>query len=162
MLAIHLLFANDDLANTDLETTVVIDVANNDTDDASVDLTSIMIIGFPVGGIQADPNPNGTVTYTPEFGFTGVDTFTYTIKDNFGAVSNIATVSVTVNALNQEPNGAIDTPVGNQTINVGDSIDFTGTGTDPDNNLPLTFDWDFGTGIRNLRFNVGGSRSADV
>jgi fibronectin type 3 domain-containing protein len=45
---------------------------------------------------------------------------------------------------NQTPNAVIDTPVGDQTINAGDSVNFTGTGTDPDNNLPLTYLWGFG------------------
>jgi len=41
-------------------------------------------------------NGNGTVTYTSAAGFTGVDSFKYTVADNLGAVSNIATVTVTV------------------------------------------------------------------
>ena len=98
------------------------------------------------------------------FNNAGVFTVTFTVTDSFPSSDPTpATVQITVNVPgNQEPNGVIDTPVGNQTINVGDSIDFTGTGTDPDNNLPLTFDWDFGPGSGIFRFNVGGSRSADV
>ncbi len=44
---------------------------------------------------------------------------------------------------NLAPDGTIDMPVGNQTINVGDSVNFTGTGTDPDYDI-LTYLWDFG------------------
>jgi hypothetical protein len=47
---------------------------------------------------------------------------------------------------NQAPNGFINTPSSNQTITVGGTVNFTGTGTDPDNNLPLTHLWTFGTG----------------
>jgi hypothetical protein len=47
---------------------------------------------------------------------------------------------------NQPPDGVIDTPVGNVTINVGGSVEFTGAGTDPDNNTPLTYIWNFGAG----------------
>ncbi|HWP93828.1 MAG TPA: GDSL-type esterase/lipase family protein, partial [Thermodesulfobacteriota bacterium] len=36
------------------------------------------------------------------------------------------------------------TPGGNVTINVGETVSFTGTGNDPDNNLPLSYLWDFG------------------
>jgi hypothetical protein len=36
------------------------------------------------------------VTYTPDFGFVGTDTFSYTIADAHGAVSNAAVDSVTV------------------------------------------------------------------
>jgi hypothetical protein len=36
------------------------------------------------------------VTYQASSGFTGPDTFTYTVKDNAGLFSNVATVPVTV------------------------------------------------------------------
>ena len=48
-------------------------------------------------------------------------------------------------AANLAPNGSIDTPSEN-IINVGDTLDFTGTGSDPDGNLPLTYHWSFGAG----------------
>src|SRR3989337_2396572 len=35
-------------------------------------------------------------TYTPDAGFAGTDSFTSTVRDNDGAVSNEATVTVTV------------------------------------------------------------------
>ena len=47
---------------------------------------------------------------------------------------------------NQAPNGVIDSPSGNVTINVGGSVSFSGTGSDPDGNLPLTYLWQFGAG----------------
>ncbi|MBZ0190504.1 MAG: discoidin domain-containing protein [Candidatus Kuenenia stuttgartiensis] len=47
---------------------------------------------------------------------------------------------------NQSPNGVIDKPSGNVTINVGDAVEFTGTGTDSDGNVPLTYLWNFGSG----------------
>jgi lysophospholipase L1-like esterase len=47
---------------------------------------------------------------------------------------------------NQAPNGVINTPAGNTTIVVGSAINFTGTGSDPDGNLPLSFRWTFGPG----------------
>ena len=40
----------------------------------------------------------------------------------------------------------IDTPVSGITIAVGDSVDFSGTGTDPENDLPLSYLWSFGAG----------------
>lgn len=45
---------------------------------------------------------------------------------------------------NQAPNGIIDAPSWHKTINLGDSVNFSGTGTDPDNNTPLSYSWDFG------------------
>ena len=47
---------------------------------------------------------------------------------------------------NQAPNGVIDTPLQNVTINMGDIVSFAGTGTDPDGNLPLGYRWSFGIG----------------
>ena len=41
-------------------------------------------------------NGDGTVTYTPNTGFSGEDSFEYTVKDNDGALSNIAKVTITV------------------------------------------------------------------
>ena len=38
------------------------------------------------------------------------------------------------------------TPTANVTITAGGSVSFTGTGTDPDGHLPLTFRWTFGGG----------------
>jgi hypothetical protein len=41
-------------------------------------------------------NGDGTVTYTPGSGFLGTDTFQYTVRDEDGALSNQATVTVLV------------------------------------------------------------------
>jgi Ca2+-binding RTX toxin-like protein len=54
------------------------------------------------GAVIVDPN-TGKITYTPGIGFYGTDTFTYTIKDNQGLVSNIATVTVTVQHDTSQP-----------------------------------------------------------
>jgi lysophospholipase L1-like esterase len=49
-------------------------------------------------------------------------------------------------ATNQPPNGTITSPASNATISAGQSVSFAGSGTDPENNLPLTYAWNFGTG----------------
>ena len=79
---------------------LVVDVLVNDTDpngDASIDETSIAIVGLPSHG-NANPQSSGTVIYTPNSGFAGSDAFSYTVKDDQGATSNTATVAVTVQA----------------------------------------------------------------
>ena len=48
-------------------------------------------------------NADGSFTYTPDPGFNGTDRFTYTVTDDDGAVSNIATVTFTVNDVNDPP-----------------------------------------------------------
>jgi glucose/arabinose dehydrogenase len=45
---------------------------------------------------------------------------------------------------NAPPESRIDSPTGPLTITEGDSVVFTGSGTDPDGDLPLTYSWDFG------------------
>lgn len=49
------------------------------------------------------------------------------------------------NETNASPDGTINNPSGDVTINIGDKIDFSGTGSDTDNNLPLSYLWQFGT-----------------
>ena len=45
---------------------------------------------------------------------------------------------------NQPPNSSITSPAGDTTIAPGQSVSFGGSGSDPDNNLPLTYAWNFG------------------
>ncbi|MCA9152801.1 MAG: cadherin-like domain-containing protein, partial [Planctomycetales bacterium] len=61
---------------------------------------SIAITLQPQHGTVAT-NLDGTVVYTPSTDYVGEDTFRYTVKDEFNAVSNEATVSVTVAELGQ-------------------------------------------------------------
>jgi hypothetical protein len=48
-------------------------------------------------------NADGTLTYTPAPEFHGTDSFTYTVLDKDGSVSQLATVTVTVSAVNNLP-----------------------------------------------------------
>ena len=90
--------AANDSALTRSDKPVTINVLGNDSDvDGSLDASRVAIVSAPSNG-TAVVNPNGTITYTP--GTTlGNNTFTYTVKDNLGTVSNTATVTVFVNAL---------------------------------------------------------------
>lgn len=47
---------------------------------------------------------------------------------------------------NLSPNGVINSPSSNVSISVGDAVSFSGAGADPDNNLPLSYLWSFGSG----------------
>lgn len=76
--------ATDDTASTSLGTAVVIDVAANDTDpDSDLDPTTVSIASAASNGVAVS-NGDGTVTYTPDTGFIGIDTFTYEICDAEG------------------------------------------------------------------------------
>src|SRR6185369_7348836 len=88
------LIAVDNVAGT----STLIDVLANDTPLASLDKATVAIVGAPAHG-SASVNPaDGKVTYSPNPGYVGTDTFTYNVKDNLGVVSNAATVTVTMNA----------------------------------------------------------------
>ncbi|MBN1581056.1 MAG: tandem-95 repeat protein, partial [Anaerolineae bacterium] len=94
--------ANDDSAAT-AGVAVPIDVPANDADDTALDRTTVTVTGGPGNGsVSIDPT-TGVVTYTPNAGFTGSDSFTYTILDEHGFASNVATVTITVT---QAPNAA--------------------------------------------------------
>ncbi|MDD5385800.1 MAG: Calx-beta domain-containing protein [Sulfuricurvum sp.] len=86
--------ANDDMAATFKNSSVTIDVTINDTDDVSINKTTVTIVDQPTNGIVSVNSTTGVVTYTSNSTFTG-DTFTYTVKDNNGALSNTATVTIT-------------------------------------------------------------------
>jgi hypothetical protein len=78
--------------------TTTLDLTANDSDaDDGLDLATITIATAPVSG-SVVVNPDGTVSYTHDCSDTVSDQFTYTIKDNSGAVSNTATVSLTITA----------------------------------------------------------------
>lgn len=88
--------ANADSVTTAYETAATIDVLANDSDsDGSLNTGSVVITLDPQNG-TAVANTDGTVTYTPNAGFSGSDDFAYSVEDNEGAVSDSALVSVTV------------------------------------------------------------------
>jgi arylsulfatase A-like enzyme len=84
--------ANDDTATTAFQTSVLIDVLANDSDDGTPSPLTISSVGTPSTGNAAIED--GKIRYTPPAGFDGAATFTYTITD--GADTDSATVTVTV------------------------------------------------------------------
>lgn len=79
-----------------LANSVTIEVLANDTDaDGTLDPGSVTIVTQPRKGTVA-VNGDGSVTYTPGLGKRGSDTFGYTVNDNQGATSNIATVRINI------------------------------------------------------------------
>ncbi len=65
------------------------------------------------------------------------------IRYEYDAASNITRVQYISAPAAVPPDGVIDTPVDDVTIDAGQSVNFTGTGSDPDGATPLTFLWDF-------------------
>ncbi|MCF6252097.1 MAG: Ig-like domain-containing protein [Methylococcaceae bacterium] len=81
---------------------VAIAVLANDTDPEN-DVLSIASFTQPTTG-SVEAGNGGRLIYIPVQGATGTFTFSYTMKDASGAVSNSATVSITVSAfINEAP-----------------------------------------------------------
>ncbi len=91
--------AVDDAFATPLNTFIKLNVMANDSDpDGTLDWTSLTIVNGPTNaGNIATVNAKGNaIFFTPARGFTGVETLTYTMRDNLGALSNVGTVTITV------------------------------------------------------------------
>ena len=86
--------AGPDSATTPFETPVTINVLANDSDPNGKLPLTILQPGFPLHGSVA-LNTNNTITYTPQSGFQGVDTFFYLLQNSQGATAN-GKVTVTV------------------------------------------------------------------
>ena len=103
--------ASNATVSTDEDTPIVLNLNGSDVDSNTL---SFSIAGNPTNGtlsITGSPNcvANGaganctaTVTYTPAGNFSGLDSFTFRVNDG-GLDSNIATVSITVAAVNDAP-----------------------------------------------------------
>ncbi len=72
----------------------------NDADVDSPTLTAAVVTGPAHGTLTL--NANGSFVYTPTANFNGSDSFTYTASDGL-ANSNVATATITVNAVADAP-----------------------------------------------------------
>ncbi len=95
--------AINDNATTNENTPVIIPVLGNDFD---IDGPSLAIISAGSASHGTVAFTAASITYTPNSGYSGFDSFTYTISDGF--LSDTATVNVTVNAVNNPPSADND------------------------------------------------------
>ncbi|MEK2061625.1 tandem-95 repeat protein [Vibrio parahaemolyticus] len=102
--------AKDDIATTQEDTAVTIDVLPNDTD---VDGDKLSIESASVPKEQGTVEVvDGKLVFTPTENFNGDAEITYTVTD--GAMTDQATVKVTVNAVNDTP--VVESNIADQTL----------------------------------------------
>jgi VCBS repeat-containing protein len=88
--------ANDDAYSVTQDTMLTVDAAgvlSNDTDADTDPLTALQVTGADSG--TATLNSDGSFTYTPNTGFTGIDSFTYYASDGTDD-SNVASITIDV------------------------------------------------------------------
>ncbi|QDU30867.1 hypothetical protein ETAA8_60160 [Anatilimnocola aggregata] len=97
-----------DTATVDEGASIDIEVLGNDTIvNGTIDAEAVEIIAGPDHG-TATVNLDGTITYEHNGDEFDTDTFTYTVRDSLGFISNVATVTVTVTPINDVPVGTDD------------------------------------------------------
>ncbi|MFN6052574.1 MAG: Ig-like domain-containing protein, partial [Planctomycetia bacterium] len=99
--------AVDDSASTNEDVSIVIAALANDTD-ADVGQAATLVVGAYESktskGGSVTLSPDGkTFNYTPALDFNGTDSFNYQAMDVDGKLSNTATVTITVNPVNDAP-----------------------------------------------------------
>jgi hypothetical protein len=103
---------------------------------------TIMNYLWSEAGVLIGTGVNPTLSFA-----VGTHTVTLTVSDDDNAVhANNTTVIVNSNPANAPPDGSIDAPAGNPTIYVGESVNFSGIGSDPDGDTRLSYRWEFGDG----------------
>ncbi len=160
--------AVNDAVSTDENVPVTINFAANDSDAEdgainpdTIDLnpalagqqTTATIPG--VGTFNYD-SVNDTLTFTPVPNFDGVTTINYVVSDSGGFFSNVATITVTVNAVNTAPVANNDTATTEALVPV--TIDFIANDTDAEDTTlnPDGVDLDPATAGQQLTFVISG------
>lgn len=103
--------ANNDSATTNEETPVTFNLVSNDTDDGNVDAATVDLDPATPGKQTTyssaqgfwSVNNSGSVTFSPFLNYNGRAGINYTVKDNIGVSSNIASIIVTVSPVNDPP-----------------------------------------------------------
>lgn len=119
--------AENGVATTDEDTLVTINLSASDIDNDN--LTYSVVSGVSHGVLNNLTNNH--IDYTPSTNYFGTDSFTFKANDE-SIDSNIATVTITVTAVNDSP---ILNPIGNKSADELSTLYFVVTATDPDNTL---------------------------
>ena len=92
--------ANDDSGSVSRGSgnSVRLNLTDNDTDDGSIDPDSIVIVSQPdSASVTVHNDGTGDVTFTLDSNSKKRRSFTYTVNDNLGETSNVATADIAVN-----------------------------------------------------------------
>jgi hypothetical protein len=90
--------ANDDAATTPANSAVSVNVLANDSSrHGSLVPATLSLLNAPSHG-SADIDVAHAIRYVPAAGFSGTDTFKYSVQDNLGQVSNTGTVTIIVSS----------------------------------------------------------------
>ena len=130
--------ANDDSSTTDEDTPVAITLTASDDDVG--DVLTYFVVSGPSNGSLSGSSPN--LTYTPDPDYNGSDSFTFKANDGTD-VSNTATISITVNPVNDMPTANAGT---DQTVIDTDVVNLDGSGSS-DTEGAITFSWSQSSGI---------------
>ncbi|MFT7036018.1 MAG: CshA-type fibril repeat protein, partial [Cyclobacteriaceae bacterium] len=110
--------ADNETVETGEDTPITFDIIDGDVDSDGTMSPSTIILIYPGDsnntGNSSTPlvisgegtytvGPLGNVTFTPEVNYTGTSIINYTVEDNLGAVSNVATITIIVTPANDPP-----------------------------------------------------------
>lgn len=116
-----------DTASGNEDTSILVNVLQNDSDPKGGPLTVTAVTQGANGGIVI--NPDGTLTYTPRENFFGTDSFTYTVIS--GPLST-ATATVSVSVLPEPDAPVLQDDRASTTPGVATTINVLANDTDPD------------------------------
>jgi hypothetical protein len=108
--------ASNSASTTTVGTATTVSVVSNVESSVGLNLGSIAITVAPTYGTTAINTSTGVITYTPNAGYVGPDSFNYTVADTNGHTSNASTVTLSTGLM-----------VGNVAGN-DRSVSFTGAG----------------------------------
>ena len=131
--------ADDAPAPFDEDTSATIDVLANDSDPEHGDLTVTSLTQPARGSVTLEQD--GTIRYTPRADYHGADSFTYRARDPGGLTSGVATVALTIAAVNDAPAFASATAL--RTVSeraaAGDHVGAPVTASDADDGDTLSY-----------------------
>ncbi len=133
--------ATDDAASTDEDTALEIAAASLVANDSAGPANeNVQVLSVTSVSPSADTHgtvslSSGTITYTPEQNYNGPASFTYQVCDN-GLTNGAPDAKCTTGTVNITVNGVNDPPtlnaIGNQTVELGNTLTFTAVGSDTD------------------------------